>query len=563
MRNFKTILTATTLLFGTIGAMAIEKDTDGNYLLGSNADWTEFCALVNDGTEPAANAMLTADITVSGTVSSTTVGTSSNKYAGTFDGQGHTLTFNKTGVTGVDNVAPFKFINGATIKNLQTAGTLESNHTLMSGIVSEAAGASAITNCTSSMTLTCTAAGDATTAGILARGDNGASTTITNCAYTGVLTAESGVSGIVGYFRNGSSATFTVSNVLFTGTITCSGTSNIRNIYRAAGSGTTSNMYYVAKANGTATDGTQATESQLLNGELAKTLADADATGNILFWGQGNLNRSTVDAYPNLTTDAKKAVKQVAIQYMSTKPLVNPQGAAPNPCRFGKLGFKADSGDATTLQTMPADWDYSSDQLLTTTGMYCIQLAAAASTLVLPFDCDVLPDGIKAYEVSYTAGDDHLTATPVDKITKDQPVVINGTAGQTYKFTGTFSSYSATSVTNGVMTGVYVDAGSGSGYNPIATVPADSYVLQAGASGIGFYRVSAEKPVRITSFRAYLTIPSSARQLGIVYGDGTTGISKMRSEEGEMRNVYNLNGQRVSQPAHGLYIMNGRKILFP
>ena len=61
--------------------------------------------------------------------------------------------------------------------------------------------------------------------------------------------------------------------------------------------------------------------------------------------------------------------------------------------------------------------------------------------------------------------------------------------------------------------------------------------------------------------KAYLVMPDGARELTVDFGGETTGVSEMRNEEGEMRNVYNLNGQRVAQPTRGLYIVNGKKIV--
>ena len=41
-----------------------------------------------------------------------------------------------------------------------------------------------------------------------------------------------------------------------------------------------------------------------------------------------------------------------------------------------------------------------------------------------------------------------------------------------------------------------------------------------------------------------------------------TGISDVRSQKADVRGeYYNLNGQRVAQPTHGLYIVNGRKMV--
>ncbi len=66
----------------------------------------------------------------------------------------------------------------------------------------------------------------------------------------------------------------------------------------------------------------------------------------------------------------------------------------------------------------------------------------------------------------------------------------------------------------------------------------------------------------LQSGKAYLQIPSPARQLGIVFGDEATGIHSI--DNGKLTNdndVYDLRGQRVAQPKKGLYIVNGKKVV--
>ena len=56
-------------------------------------------------------------------------------FSGTFDGGGHTLTFNYTATD--EKVAPFRYITGATIKNLRVAGTINAGgYKFAAGIVS-------------------------------------------------------------------------------------------------------------------------------------------------------------------------------------------------------------------------------------------------------------------------------------------------------------------------------------------------------------------------------------------------------------------------------------------
>ena len=67
----------------------------------------------------------------------------------------------------------------------------------------------------------------------------------------------------------------------------------------------------------------------------------------------------------------------------------------------------------------------------------------------------------------------------------------------------------------------------------------------------------------IPAGKAYLLADdiTSAPELTINFG-GTTGIADVRSKKADVRGeIYNLNGQRVAQPAKGLYIQNGRKVI--
>ena len=105
----------------------LTQDADGYYLLGSVQDWDSFATLVQ--TTPTANAKMTADIDLGD--DQTMLGSFATPYAGIFDGQGHTLTihYNTSGMTiesgqSYLGAAPFRDINGATIRNLHTAGSL-------------------------------------------------------------------------------------------------------------------------------------------------------------------------------------------------------------------------------------------------------------------------------------------------------------------------------------------------------------------------------------------------------------------------------------------------------
>ena len=91
------------------------------------------------------------------------------------------------------------------------------------------------------------------------------------------------------------------------------------------------------------------------------------------------------------------------------------------------------------------------------------------------------------------------------------------------------------------------------------TIPNGSYYFSANklwqASGTG---------IRMKPFRAYFTNDTAAPTLNFIIDSETTGIGEklnVNSNNAVSTTYYNLNGQRVSQPTKGLYIVNGKKVI--
>ncbi len=87
-------------------------------VITNESDWGNFVQTVNDGTTFAGQT-----ITLTNNISVTTMaGTDTHKFMGTFEGGGHTITFNYT--ADEDRAAPFRYVDGATFKNLKVTGTI-------------------------------------------------------------------------------------------------------------------------------------------------------------------------------------------------------------------------------------------------------------------------------------------------------------------------------------------------------------------------------------------------------------------------------------------------------
>ena len=265
-------------------------------------EWKVFAHLVNDEGMAWLNARLEADIDLGGDI--VMVGTSIS-YSGTFDGNGHTLKINwnsgpRTGI------APFKTVNGATIRNLRTEGEINSSTLFLSGLVHEAYGNTTISGCVSAVNITSSYnEGGCNVAGIIECVRDNAKVTITDCVVKGKFNAKTEKGrGYMGGFVNNQYGTCTLTNCLYAGTNNASGGYTFCTNYF---SGTTINNCYYLNACGTA-QGTKVTAEQLRNGYVAYNLQNGR---NNTVWGQ---MLGTNDE-PLLTTDDAKRVRKVEFTY--------------------------------------------------------------------------------------------------------------------------------------------------------------------------------------------------------------------------------------------------------
>lgn len=210
----KKLLPLLALAFCTASSWALDQ-ANGVYQIGTAQDLVDFAALVNAGTT-GANAVLTTNIDLDGTTW-TPIGNSTNKYTGTFDGQGYAITnFDYTATSDYNGL--FGYISNATVKNFSISGTLTSVGYNKNGVVGCATGTSKVTGIHSSMAINVSNS-RAQTGGIVG-GDNGATTdkiVVDGCEFSGTLThsgtgdCQAGIMGYTGYS--------TIRNCIFSGTI--------------------------------------------------------------------------------------------------------------------------------------------------------------------------------------------------------------------------------------------------------------------------------------------------------------------------------------------------------
>lgn len=253
---------------------SLDQDNEGYYLIGSVQDWQDFAEIVNSGTNTAANAKMTADIDLGDdqTMISDNV---SYRYSGVFDGQGHKLNVNyyssETTVDGGYYIAPFRDIQGATIKNLTVTGNI-TGYMHCAGVAGVAFSPS--TNLISNVTVSANITILNTHGGGFIGHNENATTTIQDCLFNGTINGKSGGSTVGVFFGwSESSATMSLINCLENGSYT-----NYSPLTPTSCPGyavpTVTNCYYTVSGSH---PGTQATSAQLADGTIATALQNGRA----------------------------------------------------------------------------------------------------------------------------------------------------------------------------------------------------------------------------------------------------------------------------------------------
>ncbi len=279
--------------------IAMRRDQYGTILIKDANEWKLFCKLVNEKGMTNLNARLEADIDLGSDIAM--VGNGDHNYSGTFDGQNHTLTVNWN--TNANDIAPFGRVNGATIKNLHTEGTIKSSGYYLAGLIDEAYGESNISDCVSNVHITSTYADNRCGAGgLISYISSNARVTITDCLVKGSINAtmEKGKKGMGGFvsIQNG---TCTLTNCLYIGDNNATGGNTF------ADNATVTNCYYL-KACGNK-QGEQVTADQLKNGYVAYKL---QAGRQYTTWGQAFGSDE-----PRLTDNVEYRVYKVDFTYNS------------------------------------------------------------------------------------------------------------------------------------------------------------------------------------------------------------------------------------------------------
>lgn len=171
------------------------------------------------------------------------------------------------------------------------------------------------------------------------------------------------------------------------------------------------------------------------------------------------------------------------------------------------------------------------------------------TTYVTPCAVD-FGNEVRAYIVNEVTAD-KVKTVQVSNAPKGTPVIIYAEKADTYTLTEIEAA--TDDVTSNKL---QASDGTVTGGNNI-------YAMAVKSKGAGLYKVS--ESVTIPAGKAYLVwgdATANSKEF-IPIGGETTGITSITGEDGNGRKVYyNLNGMRVDNPQKGIYIVNGKKVIF-
>ena len=164
----------------------------------------------------------------------------------------------------------------------------------------------------------------------------------------------------------------------------------------------------------------------------------------------------------------------------------------------------------------------------------------------------VIPEEASCYVIS-EVGDEKVQLEEVTGILPAKTAVIVEAAEGEYTFEVAEAAGEVESIMAGTTTNKYI--------------PEEAYVLGVVDGEVGLYKAKMAGGVWLNNAnKAYLpaSVASGAASYSFRFGEGTTGISEVKTENGEVKTIYDLTGRKLKGEngnLKGVYIVNGKKVL--
>ena len=576
---------------------SVMQNKDGDYVItdAKKLDW--FAQKVASGATDI-NALLAADIDLSTSdYPDLMIGTEAAEYAGVFNGDGHTITYNYALVADKWR-GLFAFVRDATIRNLYVEGSALVTNIHYGALIGRAYGNVLVENVITNVNITGQRSGVTGDGGML--GANYANITFNNCATLGEMGYEgSSMYSPFSAWSNGGSST-TLNNCYSLCKLTeGTGTGNCFTLTHKSGTVVINNSYYLNLI-GTYVGGTQVTEEEVANGSLAAKL------------GNGWYQNIGEDAYPILdkTHATVKEITEVgyATMYIPTAVVV-PEGVEAFTGSYnaedetilnldpvagavpawepvvlkgapGFYGFMPATPEDKSTEVVFADWGIENATDLPTT-----QVEGLTFSFALGANTQYAPKYYTSGAAARIYAGNTMTISAPAPITKIEFTFVNNYAFQSEGFELSDGEYTLTSktwtgsaesvtftntsakqwriVSMTVTYGGYPDNIAGNVLKGAAEdIAADGskYVLaKPEGKQVGFYKASTGI---IKAGKAYLESASGVKAF-YFSEDDATGISDMSDKSDKSDIIYNLAGQRIQKMQKGINIVGGKKILVP
>ena len=586
----------------TFQGSGIENDP---YLIPSEDVWNYLADQVNGGTNYSGKYFQqTGDFTVSSKIiGHPTDDTHYVTFNGIYDGNGCTIT---ASISKSDEryVAPFHCIANATIKNVILTGSVTVSGSASiehrrhpAGLVGVTDGTCILQNCRVSANVSgCDYMG-----GLIGH-TQAANITITGCVYSGTLTASdtNNTGGLIGWGGDNGGKTYTLTNNLFAGSYSGSGKFHpVGFLYNPTGNTrTVTNTYYMTGLRNVGDNDNNCLVKGLVNkGKFAYSITTGkDVTLSGLSSTTATYDVSGITAYSH-------GIKYNDIYYAGDGDAVTLNLSHADKAGYtfnqytvtggGSLGNPTTNTPTLTMtdanQTINAEWlentatlsqaTDNSSFISTNNGLvYDITLgrtmnAGGWNTFCVPFDissemiASVFGSGTEVRELGSSVFDEGTKALTLNfaeatSIQAGKPYLVYLGSGLNV----VNPTFEDVTIVSGTTTTETTYANFMPVMNPTSLTGGDKSILfVTGGNKLTYPNTNNS----MKGFRAYFQLlgdaASGAREFVMDFGDGeVTGIinsqlSIVNSSDTGM--CYDLQGRRVQNPAKGLYIVNGKKVV--
>ena len=178
---------------------------------------------------------------------------------------------------------------------------------------------------------------------------------------------------------------------------------------------------------------------------------------------------------------------------------------------------------------------------------------AGWATLYLDFNA-AIPADVDAYTVTEIKNG-CATLTEVEGVLPANTGVLVNAAQGSYTF-----NYAAEATAN-------VEGNLLEGTAAATEIETEAYVLSIVNGNVGLYKAQMAGGVWLNNAnKAYLpasAVPAAnnAASFSFRFEGGTTGVEEVKTENGEVKTIYDLTGRQVNAVERGIYIINGKKVL--